>query len=121
MVWHIDSLLDFKFGQQFEKGLFQCVGRSVHDSDSHGTFFFLATFRHYLFRLDEFSVALALHSFLGGSPTAFQVEYQSHNHFRFSVSCKEVGFEIYKIRRFIARSFDVYFHLWSNGVPPLGT
>jgi hypothetical protein len=33
------------------------------------------------------------------------------------VSCKSVGFEIYKLHRFIGRSFDVYFHLWSNGAP----
>jgi hypothetical protein len=28
-----------------------------------------------------------------------------------------VGFAIYKLRRFIGTSFDVYFHLWSNGAP----
>jgi hypothetical protein len=28
-----------------------------------------------------------------------------------------VGFAIYKLRRFIGTSFDVYFHLWSSGAP----
>jgi hypothetical protein len=28
-----------------------------------------------------------------------------------------VGFAIYKLRRFIRTSFDVYFHLWSSGAP----
>jgi hypothetical protein len=28
-----------------------------------------------------------------------------------------VGFAISKLRRFIGTSFDVYFHLWSNGAP----
>jgi hypothetical protein len=28
-----------------------------------------------------------------------------------------VGFAIYKLRRFIWTSFDVYFHLWSSGAP----
>jgi len=41
----------------------------------------------------------------------------SHNHYRFSASCKAVGLFVYALRRVIANSFDVYFHLWSNGVP----
>lgn len=28
-----------------------------------------------------------------------------------------MGFHIYGLHRFIGSSFDVYFHLWSNGVP----
>jgi len=41
----------------------------------------------------------------------------SHNHFRFSVSCKAVGFHVYALRRFIGKTFDVYFYLFNNGVP----
>jgi hypothetical protein len=28
-----------------------------------------------------------------------------------------VGFKVFDLRRFIGRSFDIYFHLWSNGAP----
>jgi hypothetical protein len=28
-----------------------------------------------------------------------------------------VGFAIFKLRRFVGKAFDVYFHLWSNGAP----
>jgi hypothetical protein len=54
---------------------------------------------------------------LGGHAPFFHVVEMSHNHFRFSVSCKAVGFFVYALRRVIEISFDVYFHLWSNGAP----
>jgi hypothetical protein len=69
------------------------------------------------FQLNEDSVAIALQSCLGGLAQHYCVSFQSHNHFRFTVSCKKVGFAIYKLRRFIGTSFDVYFHLWSSGAP----
>jgi hypothetical protein len=78
-------------------------------------FFLLATFHRFLFRLTKDSVALALESCLGGHAPFFHVVELSQNHFRFSVSCKAVGFHVYALRRFIGESFDVYFHLWNNG------
>jgi hypothetical protein len=65
----------------------------------------------------EDSVALALQSCLGGRALDFHVKFLSNNHFRFSVFSKEVGFHIYKLRRITTAYFDVYFHLWNNGVP----
>lgn len=37
--------------------------------------------------------------------------------YRFSLSCKEVGFLIYKLRNFICKNFAVFFYLWGNGGP----
>jgi hypothetical protein len=112
------SKLDFNIRRDFEKELLISTGFGTHDSVGNDKgFHLLATFRRYLFHLNEDSVALALHSCLGGLPQHFHVSYQSHNNFKFTVSCKAVGFAIYKLRRFIGSSIDVYFHLWSNGAP----
>lgn len=113
------KMLDFSHGEKFELEVLHCFGKSVHhpSSNPRGSFFLLVTFRRYLFRLTEESVALALQSCLGGFAPGFHVTELSHNHFRFSVSCKSVGFLVYGLRRFIGSSFDIYFHLWSNGVP----
>ena len=111
-------MLDFEIGKRFESELLRSTGMNVHAPFRDGNrFFLLATFRRYLFQLHDHSVSLALQSCLGGFAEDFQVSFQSHNHCRFSVSCKSVGFKIYELRHFTGRSFDVYFHLWSNGAP----
>lgn len=113
------SRLDFDLGLEFQDGIRQCFRSPVHHPfpSPDGSFFLLATFRRFLFRLTEESVGLALESCLGGRASEFHVQFLSTNHFRFSVFSKEVGFAIYKLRRVITSTFDVYFHLWSNGAP----
>jgi len=111
--------MDFSVGEEFEREVHRRFGVQVHhESPSpRGSFFLLATFRRFLFRLTEDSVSLALQSCLGGLASKFHVVELSHNHFRFSVSCKAVGFHVYALRRFIGETFDVYFYLFNNGVP----
>lgn len=106
-------------GARFHDEVLDLFNSSVHHPSSsvEGSFFLLATFRRYTFRLTEESVSFALASCLEGSPAGFHVQFLSDRHFRFSVSCKRVGFHVYALRRFIGTSFDVYFHLWNNGVP----
>ena len=111
--------LDFKHGLDFQREVAARFGSLVYHPSSKvdGSFFLVASFRHYTFRLTEESVGLALQSCLGGSAHGFHVTYQSQNHYRFSVANKQVGFLIYQIRRFISNFFDVYFHLWRDGTP----
>jgi hypothetical protein len=101
MDWEsvLNPLLEFNVGKFFEEDLFRSKGRKIHASNKAGTNFD------------------ALQSCLNGSALDFLVTFQSHNHFKLSVSCKTVGFAIYEFERFTSRSFDVYFHLWSNDAP----
>jgi hypothetical protein len=115
------ACMDFSVGEEFEREVRRRFGVQVHhESPSpRGSFFLLATFCRFLFRLTEDSVSLALQSSLGGIASKFHMVELSHNHFRFSVSCKAVGFHVYALRISIGETFDVYFHLWNNGVPHL--
>ncbi|KAG2628337.1 hypothetical protein PVAP13_3KG376762, partial [Panicum virgatum] len=95
--------LDFSPGSVFQEEVLRRFGKSVHHPSSSP------------FRLTESSVSFALTSCLGGSPASFHMQFLSDRHCCFSVLCKQVGFHVYSLRRFIGSSFDVYFHLWSNG------
>jgi hypothetical protein len=113
------SRLDFNRGLIFQEEIRQRFKSPVHHPlpSPNGSFFLLASFRRFLFRLTEDSVGLALQSCLGGRALDFHVKFLSNNHFRFSVFSKDVGFQVYKLRRVITSHFDVYFHLWNNGTP----
>jgi len=111
--------LDFSLGRKFEDEVDHRFGTLVHHSPplADGSFFLLVTFHHFLFRLTEDSVSLALQACLGGPAVGFHVKFLSTDHFRFSVTCKQARFHVYRLRRVITSQFDVNFHLWSNGMP----
>jgi hypothetical protein len=113
------SRLDFTHGKRFQDEVLVRHHKSVHhpSSSPDGSFFLLAVFRCLTVRLSEDIVAWMLQLCLGGSAAGFHVQFQSDRHFRFSVSCKVVGFMIYNLKCFIGDCFDVYFFLWSNGAP----
>jgi len=93
--------LDFDRGLEFQDEIRRRLRAPVHFPfpSPDGSFLLLVTFRRFLFRLTEESVALALQSCLGGRASDFHVVFLSNNHFRFSVFSKDVGFAIYKLRR----------------------
>lgn len=114
---HLAKNWDFSQGRKFQNEVLNKLQSSVHhpSSSPYGSFFLLATFRRYTFRLTEGSVSLALHSCLGGTPAGFHVVQEGDRHFRFSVASKNVGFLVYSLKRIITDYFDVYFHLWRDG------
>jgi len=65
--------LDFAHGRAFEEEIDRQFGTMVHHpfTSADGSFFLLATFRRFLFRLTEDSVSLALQSCLGGHASGF--------------------------------------------------
>ena len=93
------------------------IDKKLNFPTPDGSIFLLVTFRRFLFRLTEESVALALQSCLGGRASDFHVQFLSKNHFCFLVFSKDVGFRVYKLKRIITETFDAYFHLWNNGTP----
>ena len=111
------SSWDFDAGKCFQDKVLSSLNSSVHHPSSTpcGSFSLLAVFRRFTFRLTVETVSLALHACLGGSPVGFHVSYVQDRHFRFVVSCKQVGFMVCNLKRFITDHFDVYFHLWRDG------
>uniref|UniRef100_A0A0A9A9P9 Uncharacterized protein n=1 Tax=Arundo donax TaxID=35708 RepID=A0A0A9A9P9_ARUDO len=76
---------DFNPGKSFQASVLRLFKSSVHhpSSSPHGSFFMLAIFRRYNFRLTEESVSLALYAALGGAPAGFHVTFLKDRHFVF--------------------------------------
>jgi hypothetical protein len=67
--------------------------------------------------LDSILVTSLLQAAIGGIDRDFNVLPLSDRVFRFSVSCKQVGFFVYNLRFFHCEEFSVFFHLWNDGGP----
>lgn len=80
-------------------------------------FWLVCSFGRYSIRLNEDSVSWILQPVLGGSHKDFKVVHLSGWMFRFSVFSKNVGFMVYRLKKFICDSFSIFFALWSNDGP----
>lgn len=113
------SDLSFDLGIKFSALASQHFGRSVSPSEapSPSIFHLVASFGRSAIHLNEDSVSLMLQSCLGGSAKAYIVFHLSGWTFGFSVSCKDIGFMVYKLKSFSCKSFSIFFHLWGDGGP----
>ena len=104
---------------EFSLSVSQRFGCSVSPSPLLSTLAFLlvASFGRSTVRLNVDSVGLILQACLGGIAKDFRVYHLSGWMFRFSVSCKNVGLMIYKLKSYSCKTFVVLFHLWSGGGP----
>jgi hypothetical protein len=84
--------------------------------DSH-EFFLVVSFGRCSLRLCSESVGLLLQSFIGGDADLFRVLPLSDRVFRFLLSCKSVGFAVYRLRSYFCSVFKAYLHLWNSGGP----
>jgi hypothetical protein len=93
-------------------------GCSVSLSDSSSRpFQLVVSFGRSAICLNHESVSLILQACLRGFAKDFRVHLLSGWMFGFSVSCKNVGFMIYKLKSFSCNAFAIFFHLWSGGGP----
>jgi hypothetical protein len=115
-----DATLDFSVGLRFQDWILRKFNRPVNllsgKFDRH-EFFLVVSFDMCSSCLCEESVGLLLQSFIGGSAKLFRILQLSDWVFRLSLSCKEVGFAVYRRHSFNCSSFKAYLHLWNSGGP----
>jgi hypothetical protein len=112
--------LDFSVGLRFQDWILHRFNRPVNllpGTFNRHEFFLVVSFGRCCSRLCEESVGLLLQSFIGGSAKLFRTLQLSDRVFRFSLSCKEVGFAVYRRHSFNCSSFKAYLHLWNYGGP----
>jgi hypothetical protein len=109
--------LDFSHGINFAKDVKNKFHKEVHPSSSSGHFLMVVAFGRATFKLEEDLVGIALESAIGGFCGQLKVSQLQDRVFSFTVSNKEVGFHILKLRKFACKLFKCFFYLWGRGGP----
>jgi len=113
------SDLCLNLGAKFEHLVRARLGCSVSPTSNSPLpeFYLVTSFGRSAVRLNADFVGLLLQSCLGEVAKDFNVTHLLGWMFKFSVSCKNVGFMIRKIRSFSCKLFEAFFHLWGGGGP----
>lgn len=102
-------------GARFAAYIFSSFGRPVSlPSLGPGSFSLLVAFGRCRSRLEESFVTQSLSTILGGTADSFHVSQVEDRIFLFTVSCKQVGFAIYKLRSFKCEEFELFFQLFND-------
>jgi hypothetical protein len=106
-------------GIAFEANVKKVFGHSVNCLGFHGRrdFLLVISFGRAKFKLDIHTVGLVLQACYGGSAAKFKVKHLRDRSFRFSVSSKSVGFDIYNKGKISEENFELFINLWGNGGP----
>lgn len=102
------SDLCFDSGKDFESLVSQRFGCSVSSPPDSRSFILIASFGRSTVRLNEDSISLVLKATLGGVAKDFCVTHLSGWMFSFLVSCKDVGFMIYRLKQFICKQYAIF-------------
>lgn len=106
---------DVAKGEQFSAFILDAFNQPVAASAGEGgAFSLLVVFGRCRFRLDESFVARTLGAILGATPEALHVCQLEDRIFLFSVSCKQVGLAVYKIKQFSCVEFELFFQLFND-------
>lgn len=108
--------LDLHHGQVFSSNVASSLGVPVCPTEAFGfqDFFLLVSFSRCKFRLTEEWVDSALSAVLGGNSSSFHPLSLDDRIFRFSVSCKKVGFLVLHLSSLSCVEFKLGFFLYND-------
>lgn len=101
-------------GGAFSSFILAKFGKQIAAPSSSIGFSLIAAFGRCRFRLNDTFVADSLCSILGCPAASLRVSALEDRIFLFTVSCKDVGLEIYRIRNFSCDKFELFFQLFND-------